>query len=80
MTNPFRRRSSAVPLSGDAVARQGRILKLAIDALGASEAMAFLNSADSQLGGRPLDLAIASEQGFQMIAQAIAQKHPGAEA
>lgn len=67
-----------MPLPGDAVNRQGRILKLAIEALGASEAMAFLNSADSQLGGRPLDLAIASEQGLQMVAQAIAQKHPDA--
>jgi len=75
MVNHFRRQRSGPVLSSEAAARQGSILKLAIDALGATAAMAFLNGADEHLGGRPLDLAIASQEGFSAIADAIAQKH-----
>lgn len=74
MANHFRRPRSGPVLSGEAVARQGKILKLAIDALGAGAAMAFLNAADEDLGGRPLDLAIASDEGFARIAAALVDR------
>jgi len=71
MGNPFRRRPSGPTLSAAAADRQGRILQLAIKALGASEAMAFLNAQHDGLGARPLDLAIASADGFAAVEAAL---------
>jgi uncharacterized protein (DUF2384 family) len=52
--------------------RQGRVTKLALDTFGQStDAVAFLNSHHDQLGGRPLDLAIASEEGILTVRDAI---------
>lgn len=67
MGNPFRRRPAGPTLSPAAADRQGRILQVAIKALGASEAMAFLNAHHEALGARPLDLAIASPGGFGAV-------------
>jgi len=75
MGNPFRRRPSGPTLSAAAADRQGRILQLAIKALGASEAMAFLNAHHDGLGARPLDLAIASADGFGAVEAAL-RKQP----
>ena len=50
-------------LAEDEARRQGEITQLAFLLLGREAAMAFLNSAHAGLGGRPLDLAIASDQG-----------------
>lgn len=47
--------------------RQGRVLQRAIERLGATDAMAFLNNQDDELGGRPLDLAIASNDGLNAV-------------
>ncbi len=58
--------------------RQGRICKLALVALHQADAVAFLNMHDEKLGGRPLDLAIKSEEGFTAVEQALALRNSGA--
>jgi hypothetical protein len=57
-----------------AAERQGRITLLAWNRLGADAAIAFLNGEDAELGGRPLDLAVASESGLEAVERAIAQR------
>lgn len=47
--------------------RQGRITRIAIETLGASEAILFLNSQHDGLRDRPLPLATASEDGLQTV-------------
>lgn len=54
-----------------AAERQGRITLLAWNRLGADQAIAFLNGHDEDLGGRPLDLAVASEHGLEAVERAI---------
>ena len=71
MTGPFRRRSQGPSLPRDAADRQGRILSLAIKVLGAGGAMTYLNALDDDLGARPLDLAIATPEGFLQVEAAI---------
>ncbi|MFN3434190.1 MAG: antitoxin Xre/MbcA/ParS toxin-binding domain-containing protein [Sphingomonas sp.] len=65
-TRSFRPARVAMPPL--AAARQARIAALAWAALGDRErVMAFLNSEDARLGGRPLDLAIASDAGLARV-------------
>ena len=71
MTGPFRRRPQGPTLPRDAADRQGRILSIAIKALGAGGAMTYLNAHDDALGARPLDLAIATPEGFAQVEAAI---------
>lgn len=54
-----------------AAERQGRITMLAWKRLGSESAIAFLNAHDETLGGRPLDLAVASEEGLDAVERAI---------
>jgi hypothetical protein len=61
-----------------AAERQGRITLLAFKRLGSDRAIAFLNGHDEALGGRPLDLAIASEDGLDAVESAIDAKVSGA--
>jgi uncharacterized protein (DUF2384 family) len=66
----FRRSGSG--LSADAARRQGEVTHLAFLALGGRDAaLEFLNLPDSTLGGRPLDIAIASKEGAAKVTQAI---------
>ncbi|BBF69427.1 MULTISPECIES: hypothetical protein [Sphingomonadaceae] len=58
---------NAVRLAPDAAERQGRITRMAIDALGASDAILFLNSQHDGLADRPLALATTSEDGLQSV-------------
>ncbi|EXS71606.1 hypothetical protein [Sphingobium sp. Ant17] len=58
---------NAVRLAPDAAERQGRVTRLAIEALGASAAILFLNSEHDGLSDRPLPLATASEDGLQSV-------------
>jgi hypothetical protein len=67
MANPWRKRPLGPVLSPGAVARQGRILQIAIAALGSTKAVAFLNTHSEPLAGRPLDLAIASAAGLTKV-------------
>lgn len=71
--DPFRRRGRQGPvLSPDEGRRQGRAVRAA-HALGDVETVrAFLNNPHDALGGRPLDLAVASEAGLAAVEAAIA--------
>lgn len=53
--------------SPDERSRQGRVVKLAIAALGNAGAMAFLNRHHDGLCGRPLDLATDSDAGLAAV-------------
>jgi hypothetical protein len=57
------RKSNLPRLSPGEARRQGQITQLALLLLGREDAIAFLNGDNSRLGGRPLELAIASEDG-----------------
>ncbi|MCC2981165.1 antitoxin Xre/MbcA/ParS toxin-binding domain-containing protein [Sphingomonas sp. IC4-52] len=67
----FRAAKTASRLSGDEVAREGRIVRIAFDRLGAEAARLFLNTPDPALGGRPLALATASPAGADAVERAI---------
>ena len=72
MNKPFRDRSSAPRLTREQAERQGRVARLAFEALGRPEqARIFLNTHSAELGGRPIDLAIASDEDLQRVEQAI---------
>lgn len=63
-------RSPKQKLSADAARRQGTITRLALETLGSKEeAIAYLNVEQAQLGGRPIDLATATAEGFERVEQ-----------
>lgn len=51
--------------------RQGEITRLAFQILGREAAIAFLNTTNAELRGRPLDLATASDEGRNRVEAAI---------
>jgi hypothetical protein len=60
-------------LAPDQVERQGRVSRLTFEALRQPAAViAFLNTHDEILGGRPIDLAIASPEGLLRVERALA--------
>lgn len=59
-------------LSTDEANRQGRIVRIAFEVMGRDVARAFMNEPNEALGGRPLDVATASDAGMQAVEQAIA--------
>jgi hypothetical protein len=61
------RKSNAARLAPASARRQGDITRLAFDLLGRDPAIAFLNGDNAALGARPLDLAIASEEGCAQV-------------
>lgn len=61
------RKTNAQRLPPADAKRQGEITQLAFLLLGREEAIAFLNTAHAGLGGRPLDLAIASDEGRNSV-------------
>ena len=61
------RRANAQRLAPDHAKRQGEITQLAFLVLGRDAAIAFLNTAHDGLGGRPLDLATASDAGRNSV-------------
>jgi hypothetical protein len=73
VSNPFRNRSNLPRLSAEEAARQGAVSKLAFERLRQPAAvMAFLNTHNEALGGRPLDVAIATPDGLTRVEAAIA--------
>jgi uncharacterized protein (DUF2384 family) len=70
---PFFRKSRKAPaLSREEGVRQGKAVRAAQAALGSVEAVrAFLNSHHEALGGRPIDIAVASEAGLIAVEAAI---------
>lgn len=74
MNKAFARRFNAPRLSPEQAERQGRVTRLALDIFGKSEtAIAFLNAHHDSLGGRPLDLALASADGLQAVENLLAR-------
>jgi hypothetical protein len=71
MSTFFRKAASGPRLSADEAARQGRVSKLAFEKLGQPDAIAFLNGHSDALGGRPIDLAVASAEGLAAVEAAI---------
>lgn len=66
------RRRKIAPLDPDTAKRQGLIVRLAFVLLGGRDnAMAFLNAHHSELGGRPLDLAMENAAGYAMVEEAM---------
>jgi hypothetical protein len=63
---------SAVKLSDVEARRQSRVTKLALDRLGAPAAIAFLNAHQDDLPGRPIQIAVASEEGLRSIERLLA--------
>lgn len=60
------------PMDRSHAERQGRITHLALAALGGpAQAMNFLNSHHEALGGRPLELATNSAEGFLAVQTVI---------
>lgn len=74
---PFRRYSDKPRLAPEAVARQGRVATLVWERLrDNASVLAFLNAHDSGLGGRPIDLAIASDDGVRAVLARLDVLHP----
>lgn len=59
----WKRRPRGNPIPRENAARQGAITTLAFLVLGRETAIEFLNSTHPGLGGRPLDVATASDAG-----------------
>jgi hypothetical protein len=70
----FRKKFTTVRLPADSAARQGKVATLAFLKLGREAATEFLNTFDEALGGRPLDLAVASDEGLRAVEAAIAAR------
>ncbi len=78
MSRPFRNKFDSPRLTAEQAARQGRATNLAFEALGnAPAAMAFLNAHDDALEGRPLDIAVASQDGLAKVEAIIAGLRAG---
>ncbi|MET0269634.1 MAG: hypothetical protein ABW173_04310 [Sphingomonas sp.] len=71
MSRPFRKPFNSPRLTPEEAARQGRATNLALAAFGAADAIAFINTHDETLGGRPIDIAVASAEGMTRVEQAI---------
>lgn len=72
----FRKSSRNAPrLPKDSAERQGNITRLAFSLLGGRDgAITFLNGADDELGGRPIDLATASADGYASVERAMRRR------
>jgi hypothetical protein len=71
----LRNRFSGVKLTPRAAERQGLVVKLALNSFAApGTATAFLNSVHDGLGGRPIDLAVASDEGLLAVEALLAAK------
>ncbi len=73
MNRTFRKPATTPRLAPDQAKRQGLVSRLAFETLREPAAViAFLNTHDDTLGGRPIDLAIASENGLLSVERALA--------
>ena len=69
-TRLFRR--TGAPFARDDARRQGNISQLAFLTMGGRDpAIAFLNTPNADLGGRPLAVATASPEGYERVAETI---------
>lgn len=58
-------------LDPDAARRQGEITTLAMKTLGREAAIDFMNTDNTAMGGRPIDLAVGSEEGRARVETAL---------
>jgi uncharacterized protein (DUF2384 family) len=73
-------RSTRPRLSPDAATRQGTITRLALEKLGSKEdAIAYLNVERPELGGRPIDLATATVEGFIRVERDLSAIEAGSQ-
>ena len=73
----FRKPFNAVRIAPEAAARQGRAATVAWSRFGnRDEAVAFLNAHDEGLGGRPIDIAVESDEGLQRVETLLASVAP----
>ena len=79
MSPPFFRKTRKTPaLSREESVRQGKAVRSAQAALGSVEAVrAFLNNHHESLGGRPIDIAVASDAGLAAVEAAIPAEGKG---
>lgn len=54
--------------------RQGETTRMAMLLLGREAAIEFMNTHDESLGGRPIDLAIASDEGRSRVELALSDR------
>lgn len=68
-----------IRLTADQAKRQGTAARLAWETLpNAGAAVAFLNTFNQQLGGRPIDLAVTSDAGLQAVETELGmRRHSG---
>ncbi len=72
---PFRKSYTKSLLPADAIARQGQITRIAWETMREpGAAIAWLNAQDDTLGGRPIDVATTSAEGFAAVEAAIAAR------
>ncbi len=69
----WRKRSRGTPLPPGQAVRQGNITALALRILGKDEALAFLNTENAVLGGRPIALATESDEGQRDVEAELAR-------
>jgi uncharacterized protein (DUF2384 family) len=75
VNRPFAKRFNVPRLSEQEAERQGRVSNIALQILGGSgAAIDFLNTHDEALGGRPLDIAIASEEGLDAVKRVLDER------
>lgn len=68
MRSPFNKRFRGDPMPKDQQVRQGQVVRSAHAELKSAEAVrAFLNAHNGLLGGRPLDIATASDGGLARV-------------
>jgi hypothetical protein len=73
-TRTFRRSQPLVRFTPQQVNRQNALMRCAWANLASKEAViAFLNTHSKELGGEPLTLAIASEEGFRSAEKLLVQ-------
>jgi hypothetical protein len=71
-TRTFRRSGPAVRFTPDQSRRQNELIRDAWESLKTKEAViAFLNTHNEALGGQPLGMALASEEGFRVAERAL---------
>lgn len=57
------RRANLPRMEKGSAQRQGDVARLAFEVLGREAALVFLNTEHAALGGRPIDLAVVSDEG-----------------
>ena len=69
-----RRPKPSIRLTPAASRRQGETTRMAMMLLGREAAIEFMNAHHDDLGGRPIDLAIASDEGRSRVELALSER------